>query len=95
MRNLPIKFICIILVVITILVCIPMTAYSYETYDYSYYNDFDNIQLLQNQNQVYLVGTHNKNISIDGVYPNSFSISLELNNPVASYNLFNETFVFL
>lgn len=95
MRNLPIKFICIILVVITILVCIPMTAYSYETYDYSYYNDFDNIQLLQNQDQVYLVGTHNKNISIDGVYPNSFSISLELNNPVASYNLFNETFVFL
>ncbi len=94
MRNITNKFVCFILIIILFVTCIPMTVYSYESYNYSYYDSLENVLLLQNEEQVYLVGTDKNFVSIDGIYPDSFSISLELNSPVVGYNLFNNTFVF-
>lgn len=60
----------------------------YDTYTYSSYQSLNNVELLQNESQVYLIGTNGKNVQIDAVYPNCFSVTLTLEHNVYAYNLF-------
>ncbi len=93
MRKLIIKTICVALIVITMIGCISTSVNSYSVDTYSTYNNCDDVTMLRNENQIYLIGHSDNNVYIDAIYPQSYSITLTLNNNVYSYNLCGDTLV--
>jgi len=89
-----IKTICVILFINIFFFSFHMTA-NCSTYTYSGYSSMDKVMLMQNENQVYLVGTKANVVSIDAVYPQSYNVILTLNNDVYSYNLYDNSIIFL
>lgn len=93
MRKLFVKGICVVLVTITLVFSVSLNVSSYSIYTYSSYNTLDNVLLLRNKNQIYLIGVDGADVNVDAVYPESFNICLNLNNNVHAYNLCGDTLV--
>ena len=72
-----------------------LKADSYSTYSYPSYKSLNNVELLQNENQVYLIGTSGRNVQIDAIYPNCYSVTLTLEHSVNTYNLFGDSLVLI
>ncbi len=95
MKNIIIKAVALTLTVILTLLFIPFSASGYELYNYTLYSNLDNVMLLNNENQVYLVGSNNNTVYIDSIYNNQTCTTLTLDNKVSYVNLCNDTFVFM
>lgn len=92
MKKLIIKLTCIIIISALIFsIVLTTSAYSSRTYHHLTYNN--NVHLVQNKTQSYMLSSNNNILNIEGVYPDSFSIKLTLNNKVHDYNLFTDTVV--
>lgn len=87
------KFVCIIISVIVVIFCLPINVGSYDQYTYSSYSNLNNLRMIQNESQVFLIGTNDNIVQIDAVYPQEYNISLTLENTVYSYNLYEDTFI--
>ncbi|MBQ8538287.1 MAG: hypothetical protein IJ433_01400, partial [Ruminococcus sp.] len=83
-------FRCIALLVIMVVFSVSFSfkVNGYDIYTYSSYKSLNNVELLQSDSQAYLIGTNNKDVQIDAVYPDNFSVSLNLEHNVYAYNLF-------
>ncbi|MBQ7134264.1 MAG: dockerin type I repeat-containing protein [Ruminococcus sp.] len=95
MRKLLLKSVCSILICVIAVLSFPISASSYDTYTYQNFSHCDNIRLMQNENQVFLVAVNSNKVYIEAVYPSSYNIELTLENNVYSYNLFDTTLVFV
>lgn len=93
MTKLYIKIMCILLVVITSVTLSLVPANGYISYKYSTYSTCDNVKLCKNKDQVYLVGTNDKTVYIDAIFPQSYNISLTLDNTVDAFSLCDDTLV--
>lgn len=93
MKNLFTKAVSIILIILIATVFSVFSASGYDVYNYDYYASLEDVKLLQNENQVFLIGSEYKTVSIDAVYPKSYNITLSLDNNVSLYNLCSDTLV--
>lgn len=95
MRNKIFKTITVFVVIVVFSVTLSMKVDGYDMYTYSSYNSLNNVRLTQNKDQVFIVGTNGKDVSIDSVYPDNYSVNLTLGHNVYSYELFTEKFIFI
>lgn len=95
MRNYLLKTVCAALICITLILTFPITASSYDSYTYPDFSHCSELRLLQNENQVFLIGSSANKVYIEAVYPNSYNIELPLENNAYSYDLFNSTLVII
>lgn len=93
MRKSVVGKLCVMFIIILLFVCTTVSVSSYSVYTYKTYDNYDNVTMLQNENQIYLIENNGKTVYIDAVYPQSFSVTLTLNNNVYSYNLCGDTLV--
>ncbi len=94
MRKPIIKLICAVILT-AVIFSITVSANNSSVITYNLYSQLDDVQLLQSNNQSYLVGTKNNKVYIDAVYPSSYSITLSLSNKINCYNIFDDNLVFI
>lgn len=95
MKNRILRYIALFIVAVLFSATFSFKVNGYDTYTYSSYKSLNNVELLQNESQVYLIGTNGKNVQIDAVYPNCFSVTLTLEHNVYAYNLFDNSLVLI
>ncbi len=95
MRIKLIRCFCISLTMVILLSAITISACGYNIYTYESYTYCNNVSLVHNNNQVYLVATKENFAYIEAIYPETFNITLTLNNNAQSYNLFNDKLVII
>ncbi len=93
MKKRTLKFVSIIISVIVVILCLPINVGSYDQYTYSSYSNLNNLRMIQNESQVFLIGTNDNIVQIDAVYPQEYNVSLTLENAAYSYNLCDDTFI--
>ncbi len=81
------------MICVTIILAFPICASSYDFQTYPSFSYCYNIRLLQNENQIFLLGSSANKVYIEAVYPSSYNIELTLENNVYSYNLFESTLI--
>ena len=95
MKNRISRCIALFIVAVVFSAVFSFKANCYDTYSYSSYKSLNNVDLLQNDNQAYLIGTNGKNVQIDAIYPNCFSVTLTLEHYVYAYNLFENNLLLI
>ena len=83
------------LIILLTLFSFVFTADSYETYFYNSFIDYNNISLVRNESEIYLIGTCSDSVIIEGVYPDEFNITLSLNQKVDNYTLCSDTLILI
>ncbi|MBQ8058079.1 MAG: hypothetical protein IJ275_07090 [Ruminococcus sp.] len=89
------KTIAIFIVIAVFSIILSLKVDGYDMYTYSSFKSLYNVELLQNNEQVFLVGTNGSDVQLDAIYPDSYSVSFTLENNVYAYNLFSDTFLFI
>lgn len=95
MKRIFFKAISVVLIIILILFSFIITANSYETYFYNSFIDYENISLVRNKSEIYLIGTRNKSVIIEGIYPDEFNITLSVNQKVDKYVLCSDILILI
>lgn len=89
------KLLCIFLVITITIIAMPTKSDSFDIYTYQSFRNLNEVRLLQNQKEAFLVGSNGKNVHIERVYPETYSIERNLENNVYSYGLFDSTLVMI
>lgn len=95
MKNRVLKFIALVLVTVAFFITLSIEVNGYDIYTYSSYKSLNNIELLQSDSQVYLIGTNGRDVKLDAVYPESYTVDLKLEHNAYTYNLFSNILVFV
>ncbi|MBQ7964714.1 MAG: hypothetical protein IJ331_01385 [Ruminococcus sp.] len=95
MRNKIFRTIAVFVVIAVFSITLSMKVDGYDMYNYSSYNSLNNVRLTQNKNQVFIVGTNGKDVNIDSIFPDNYSVNLSLGHNVYSYELFSDKFIFI
>lgn len=93
MKSRVFRCIALLIIMVVFSVSFSFKVNGYDIYTYYSYKSLNNVELLQNDSQAYLIGTNNKDVQIDAVYPDNFSVSLNLEHNVYAYNLFGNSLV--
>ncbi|MBR2714905.1 MAG: hypothetical protein IKB73_01705 [Ruminococcus sp.] len=88
-----VKILPILLTLVLIVTIFSISTSGYSVYDFSSYRDFDNIMLFQNDRESVIVGCKNNTVSVDGIHPQGYNITLTMENHPYSYTMSNSTLV--
>ena len=93
MRKIYHKTLCLVALLLCFILLFTISANGYDYYTYSSYSKMNDVRLLKNSEEVFLVAKNKNEIFIEAVYPLKYDIRLSLDNEVYSYNLFDNIFV--
>lgn len=95
MRKTLHKIAALLLVAVIASVSSCIVASGYDIYSYNSYSKLNNVTLLRNDSQAFLVGSNGCNVMIDAVYPHSYGINLSLDNDAKAFTLCGNTMIII
>ena len=93
MRKIIVKTVSLFMVITLAILSSVICVQSYETYFYNGLSNYDNISLMRNDKQIYLIGTSGNSVVLEAVYPNEYNISLSLEQDVHMYTLCSDMLI--
>ena len=89
------KAVSLVLIIIITTFSFVFTADSYETYYYNSFIDYENISLVRNESEIFLIGTSSKSVIIEGIYPDEFNITLSLSQKADRYFICSDILILI
>ena len=94
-KKLFVKTTSIVLVIFIFIFSVALFSNSKNTTDFSEYTYMNNVSLISNAKQAYLVGISGNTVKIDAVYPQKFQRTFDTNLKPVSYRLCDNTIIVL
>ncbi len=93
MRKTITKIISLLMIIILATLTSSICTHGYNTYFYNSLSGYDDISLVRNEEQIYLMGTSGESVMIEGIYPYEYNISLTLQQDVHMYTLCSDILI--
>lgn len=93
MRKTVIKIISLVMIFTLSVLSSSICTQGYETYFYNSFSNYDDVSLVRNSEQIYLIGISGKSVELEAVYPNEYNISLSLEQNVHDYTLCSDMLI--